>query len=212
MVDEGTGPDGKPMSEARRTRIRGMLDDADSSIDECSEFRFRGSDIAFDDGITLRLGHRDVKVMFLGRANTAGDAVVYVPDAKVVMTGDILVHPFPFATQSYIGEWAAVLKKIDALDADVIVPGHGPVMHDRTYLREIEGLMESIDRQVRSAYRPGMKLEELRKQVDLADFRKRIAGDSAFIGANFDAAAQSAVDRAWQQASGKMDPEGLPKG
>ena len=117
-----------------------------------------------------------------------------------------------FATQSYIGEWAAALKKIDALDADVIVPGHGPVMRDRVYLREVEGLMESIDRQVRAAYRPDMKLEDLKKQVDLADFRKQIAGDSAFIGANFDAAAQSAIERAWQQARGKMEPEGLPKG
>ena len=87
--------------------------------------------------MTLRLGKRDVQVMFLGRANTAGDAVVYVPDAKVLATGDIVVHPFPFAFQSYIGEWARVLRKMEAMDAIAIVPGHGPVMRDKAYLADV---------------------------------------------------------------------------
>ena len=211
-VASGLGPGGKKMSEGRAAALRRTLDDADAAAAECGEFRFRGTDIAFDDRITLRLGHRDVQVLFLGRANTAGDAVVYVPDAKVVMTGDILVHPFPFATQSYIGEWGAVLRRIEAMDVDTIVPGHGPVMRDKKYLVEIASLMESIDAQVRAAYRPDMGLEELRKHVDLTAFRKEIAGESDFIGANFDVAAQSAVERAWQQVRGHLEPEGLPKG
>lgn len=209
---KGIGPDGKPLSEARAKRLRQVLADADAGIEECTEFRPRGTDIAIGDQVTLKLGKRDVEVMFLGRANTAGDAVIYVPDAKVLMTGDIVVHPFPFATQSYIGEWGRVLRKIEALDADSIVPGHGAVMHDKAYIRELASLMESIDSQARAAYKPGMTLDELRKHVDVAEFRKRIAGESAFIGANFDVAAASAVQRAWEQASGRMEPEGLPRG
>ena len=208
----GTALDGKPLSDERRARYTRVLVDADAAIEECLQFRYRGADETFSDRLTLRLGNRDVQVMFLGRANTAGDAVVLVPDAKVLMTGDILVHPFPFALQSYPGEWAAVLRRIDAIDATAIVPGHGPVMRDRAYLREIAALMESVDAQVRKAYHPGMALEDVRKQVDLAAFRARIAGDDAVIGANFDAMVTgSAVARAYQAAKGTMEPEGLPK-
>ncbi|MGZ5097796.1 MAG: MBL fold metallo-hydrolase [Usitatibacter sp.] len=212
MLKSGIGPDEKPLSDARRARYVAMLEDADAAFDECLQFRFRGTDIAFEDRLTLRLGHREVQVMYLGRANTAGDAVVYVPDAKVVAVGDILVHPFPFAFQSYIAEWASVLRKIQSMDAAAIIPGHGPVMRDTKYLVDVAELMESIDAQVRAAYRPGMTLEELRKKVDLDIFRSRIAGDDAVIKANFDAmVAGSAVARAWQAAKGQLEPEGLPR-
>ena len=135
---------------------------------------------------------------WLGRANTAGDAVVYVPDAKVAITGDILVHPFPFATQSYIGEWAVVLRKIEAMDTVAIIPGHGLVMRDKKYLVDIAELMESIMKQARAAYRPGMTVDELRGKIDVEPFRTRIAGTNAFVDANFSAMVKnSAVARAW---------------
>jgi len=208
----GLGLDGVPLTEARRKRYQRYVDEADTASAECLEFRYRGADLAFEDRVTLRLGGREVQVMYLGRANTAGDAVVVVPDANVVAVGDILVHPFPFALQSYIGEWAAVLRRIEAMKPEVLVPGHGPPMRDLGYLSDIAGLMESIDRQVRTAYRPGMSLEDLRKQVDVAEFRRRIAGDDVFLQVNFDAMiAGSAVARAWQEASGKLEPEGLPR-
>ena len=209
---KGVAPDGQPLAPARRARYERFLADADANLAECLEYRFRGTDIAFDERLTLRLGKRDVQVMYLGRANTAGDSVVMVPDANVAIVGDILVHPFPFAFQSYIGEWAAVLRRIEAMKPAVIVPGHGPVMRDTRYLVDVAELMESIDAQVRSAYKPGMTLEEVRKQVDLSRFRARIAGDDPFLQANFDAGiAGSAVSRAYQQAVGTLEPEGLPR-
>jgi hypothetical protein len=85
-------------------------------------------------------------------------------------------------------------------------------MRDRTYLVEIAGLMESVDAQVRGAYRPGMSLEDVRKKVDLAGFRERIAGGDRILQLNFDASiAGSAVARAYQALRGELEPEGLPK-
>jgi glyoxylase-like metal-dependent hydrolase (beta-lactamase superfamily II) len=211
MVRSGVGPDGKPIPEARIARLREVLDDADAANGECMQIRFPPTDIAFQDRLALHLGKREVQVMFLGRANTAGDAVVYIPDVKVAAIGDILVHPFPFATQSYIGEWAAVLRRIEAMDTAAIVPGHGPVMRDKKYLVEIAGLMESIDSQARKAYEPGIALADLRKRVDISGFRGRIAGEDRLLQVNFDAMADSAVARAWQSLRGAMEPEGLPK-
>lgn len=209
----GVGPDGTPLTDARRKRLQSVVEDADAAAAECLEFRYRGADIAFDERLTLKLGKREVQVMFLGRANTAGDAVVYVPDAKVLALGDILVHPFPFAYQSFIGEWAAVLRRIEAMDAVAIVPGHGPVMRDRKYLAEVAALMQAIEAQAKAAYRPGMTLEELRTKIDLAAFRTSIAGTDPVLQANFDASvAGAAVARAWQALQGKLEPEGLPKG
>ena len=210
MLAAGVGGDGAPLTEARRKRMQGFLDDADAAIEECAEFRFRGADVTFTDRMTLRLGGREVELIHLGRANTAGDIVAWIPDAKVLAAGDLVVHPFPFATQSYISEWAAVLRKLEAMPFEAMVPGHGPVMRDRKYLRDVAETLESIMAQARSAYRPGMTADELRKHVDLRPFRDRIAGSDAFIGANFDyMLGQLAVKRAWEELRGSFEPEAL---
>lgn len=213
MYEKGVGPDGKPLTDERRERFARFLAQGDIAMEECRAFRYRGSDIAFDDKLTVRLGGRDVEILWLGRANTGGDAVVYVQDAKVAAVGDILVHPFPFATQSYIGEWAAVLRRLEKMDTVAIVPGHGPVMRDKRYLVDIAELMESIMRQARAAYRPGITLDELRGKIDVEAFTQRIAGGNAFIEANFNAMIKaSAVSRALQELEGRLEPEAMPKG
>jgi glyoxylase-like metal-dependent hydrolase (beta-lactamase superfamily II) len=210
-LESGKGADGAPLTEARRRRMVQFVAEADAGIAECAEFRYRGIDVTFEDRMTLRLGRRDVELLHWGRGNTAGDIVAWVPDAKVLAAGDLVVHPFPFATQSYISEWAAVLKKLEAMPFEALVPGHGPVMRDRRYVAQVREVMESITAQARAAYQPGMSAQELRKRIDLKASRERIAGDNAMIGANFDyMIGELAVGRAWQELAGEWEPEGLP--
>ena len=211
--DKGVTLDGKPLDAARRERYADFLAQGEVAMEECKAFRFRGADIAFNERVTLRLGKRHAEVLWLGRANTGGDAVVHVPDAKVVVTGDIVVHPFPFATQSYIGEWAAVLRKLEAMEASAIIPGHGPVMRDKKYVADLAELMESIMKQARAAYRPGITVEELRAKIDVEPFKQRFARGNAFIEANFNAMIKSsAVNRAFEELEGKFQPEAMPRG
>ncbi len=50
--------------------------------------------------------------MWLGRANTGGDAILWLPDVKVLVAGDTVVYPSPFASGSYMSEWPIVLQKM----------------------------------------------------------------------------------------------------
>lgn len=207
MLRTGKRADGSELSAAARERAQSFVRDSDAHAEECARMRFRGIDLAFDQSLDVDLGERIVQLKFLGRANTAGDVVAYVPDAKVLLTGDILVHPFPFATESYIGEWAQVLGKLEAFDTLAIVPGHGPIQRDKTYLVTIRELMSSIDAQVRARYTPGLTLEELSKSIDLTAFRRRVAGEDAFLQVNFDYMMGLAIARAYQSAAGTLLPE-----
>jgi hypothetical protein len=106
-----------------------------------------------------------------------------------------------------------VLRRIEAMDTAAIVPGHGPVMRDKKYVVDIAELMESVMKQARAAYRPGITVEELRAKIDVEPFKQRIAGGNAFIEANFNAMVKtSAVARAWQELAGQLEPEAMPKG
>jgi glyoxylase-like metal-dependent hydrolase (beta-lactamase superfamily II) len=211
MLDTNKDPEGKPLAPDRRERLLKVMKEVDYAIEDCNQYRYVSPDTRITEKMTIDLGKRVVELLFLGRANTAGDLVVYVPDAKIAVVGDIVVHPFPFATQSYIGEWGKVLRKVIAMDTVAIVPGHGPVMKDKAYITDMAELMESIDAQAKAAYVPGMSFAELRKKIDLDKFMRKFAGDDKFIQANFDAMiGQSAVKRAWEEASGKWEQEGFP--
>ena len=78
-----------------------------SSCRRCSPDEPLAPDLVFDDSLTIDLGHRVVKVVRPGRGNTAGDAYVFLPDSKTLLTGDLLTMPCPFPGTSFISEWIA---------------------------------------------------------------------------------------------------------
>jgi len=94
--------------------------------------RLRVPDRTFDGSLTLELPGRRVELIELGPAHTRGDVIAYVPDARVVFTGDLLfAGSHPIAWEGPIEGWIAACDRILALDADVLVPGHGPVATKR---------------------------------------------------------------------------------
>ncbi len=201
--------DGTALLEASLQRLKNFAEAVDAQMVECDAMQFQGIDHPMTGKRVIDLGGRTVELSFLGRGNTAGDVVAYIPDAKVVLTVDLVVHPFPFATQSYISEWAAVLRALDRMEFTQLVPGHGPVMRDRTYLHDVTAVLAAIDSQARAAYKSGMTAEELRVAIDLSSFSERFAHGDPFIKANFDAQVKGpAIERMWQQLSGEWKPEG----
>lgn len=104
--------------------------------------------LAPTEGFAERLALPDrrhpVEARFLGRANTDGDAVVWLPRDRILVTGDTVVAPFPYGYGSYPAEWLAVIEKLKAFPFRTLIPGHGPPQHDRAYLdREAAALRDA---------------------------------------------------------------------
>jgi glyoxylase-like metal-dependent hydrolase (beta-lactamase superfamily II) len=82
----------------------------------------------FDGTLALTAGGREVQLYEVGPAHTPGDLIVHVPDARVVIAGDVLfvgVHPVMWAGPA--SSWIAALDRIHGLDPVAVVPGHGPI-------------------------------------------------------------------------------------
>ena len=133
-----------------------------------------------DSKLTLTRGKRTIDILHLGRGHTAADLVVHLPQEGIVATGDLVVFPIPLVggDQSFVSEWSGTLEKVIALKPAIIVPGHGPVMRDTSYVRMVADLFTSVTSQVRAAAASGQPLEAVRKSVDLGKFRDAFAGDS----------------------------------
>ncbi len=83
----------------------------------------------FSDRMTVYLGKRRVDIMHLGRAHTAGDAVVWVPDQEVMFTGDIVeYHSACYCGDGHFGDWEETLMNIAAYEPKAIAPGRGDAL------------------------------------------------------------------------------------
>jgi glyoxylase-like metal-dependent hydrolase (beta-lactamase superfamily II) len=193
--------DGTPIPAADLQYFQLMLDATDSVLPEFRESRRVPPSVAFTDKLHIELGKRPVEVSFLGRGNTGGDAVIYLPQSKTLITGDLLVYPIPYAFGSFMSEWIATLKHLASVDATAIVPGHGPVQSDKAYLRQVIAMLEAVSAQARTGAEQGLTLEQVREKIDLTRFKQQFAGNDPFRQRSFDENfAYSAVERAYREA------------
>ncbi|AJY40943.1 MULTISPECIES: MBL fold metallo-hydrolase [Burkholderia] len=85
--------------------------------------------LTFKGEMTLRLGRLEVKIMQLGRGHTKGDTVVWLPQDKVLLSGDLVEYgATPYAGDAYFQDWPATLDAIAALGPEKLVPGRGAAL------------------------------------------------------------------------------------
>ena len=106
----------------------------------------------FSDSMTIYLGNRRVEIKQIGRAHTAGDSVVWVPDSQVMFTGDIVeYHSACYCGDGYFGEWGSTLDAVKAYDPQSIAPGRGDALVGREMVdAAIAATRDFVD----STYRP----------------------------------------------------------
>jgi len=169
------------------------------------------ADVTFTDRYDLPDRTAPVQVLFLGRGNTEGDAVVWAPRQRLVAAGDLVVAPVPYANKTYPAEWIATLKKLEGLDFAYLVPGHGPVMRDRAYVDAMIAALETVRAQVGPLAKAGVPLDDVQKRVDLAAVRRSFAGDDAWLGLLLNAFfTRDLVTSAWKEARGEAVLQELP--
>ncbi len=82
----------------------------------------------FDERLPLAVGSRTAEAIMVGPAHTAGDTVLWLPDVSVCFAADVLfVGQTPVMWAGPVKSFIAALEQVLALDAEVYVPGHGPV-------------------------------------------------------------------------------------
>jgi 2-keto-4-pentenoate hydratase/2-oxohepta-3-ene-1,7-dioic acid hydratase in catechol pathway len=130
----------------------------------------RNADETFDRDLTIDVGGRRIDLLNLGPAHTAADSVVHVPDAGVLFGGDLLfIGCTPIVWAGPIANWIAACDAMIALDAPIVVPGHGPVT-DPDGIRAVRGYLAHVDEQAEAAYRRGLSWAEAADTIDLGEY------------------------------------------
>jgi glyoxylase-like metal-dependent hydrolase (beta-lactamase superfamily II) len=176
----GKDKDGKALDAAARKALDTKIARRKAELVELASLVVVPPDFLFDREITLSLGKRRVQLHDWGKANSPHDVTLYLPDEKILFTGDILVQsPLPYLGASWPLPWIEVLRQIEAVPVAVLVPGHGPVMRDHAYTRQVRGLLEAAAERVERKAREGLTLEQVQGSVDLLDLRQGAWADDA---------------------------------
>jgi glyoxylase-like metal-dependent hydrolase (beta-lactamase superfamily II) len=194
--------------EATRARYRRMEADTRERM-----AAIRGTYLAlptetFTDTLRLDDRLRPVHLRFLGRANTEGDAIAWLPNERIVVAGDVIVHPIPFGFFSFPGDWLAVLERIKALDYRILIPGHGEPQTDTVYLDRLAATLRDLRDQIGPLARQGLGLEEVRRRVNW-DAQRAIFGDTPRNRLLFDAYWLTPMTvNTWMEARGERFEQG----
>jgi glyoxylase-like metal-dependent hydrolase (beta-lactamase superfamily II) len=197
----GNGLDGTPLAPGERESLMADTRLAREYLAQVPSFRVTPPTLLVRRRFTLVRGDRTIDIRHLGWGNTPGDLIVYLPREQIVVTGDLVVWPTPFVFDSHIASWQASLDSLRRLGATSLIPGHGPVMRDFTYVDMVAAALRSVEQQTRAAKARGLDLSAARKTVDLADLERRFIGDSKVRRLSWENYFVSlAVERAFEQA------------
>lgn len=119
----------------------------------------------FDGESVLDVGGTEVHLIDVGPAHSAGDTIVHVPRAGVVYTGDIVfARAAPIVWHGPFARWLAACDLLLGLDADTVVPGHGPVTTKQT-VREIRDYLEFVHEQATVRFTAGMPVMDAARDI-----------------------------------------------
>jgi cyclase len=124
--------------------------------------------VTFDDRLVLHDGEREIHLWHPGTpAHTAGDATVFLPKERVLFTGDLAFHYVtPLAFQGHVGRWIEAADRVLAFEADVIVPGHGPI-GAKADVRLMRDYLALVHRESRLRFDAGMPAEAAARDIKL---------------------------------------------
>ncbi|HKI41475.1 MAG TPA: fumarylacetoacetate hydrolase family protein [Mycobacterium sp.] len=135
-----------------------------------SGINVRNADQTFDRDLTIDVGGRRVDLLNLGPAHTAADSVAHVPDAGVLFGGDLLfIGCTPIVWAGPIANWISACDAMIALDAPIVVPGHGPVT-DPDGIRAVRAYLAHVSERAEAAYRKGLSWSEAADTIALGEY------------------------------------------
>lgn len=172
--------------EAMRARYRRMLAEVQARQRDFAGTYLVMPTETFTDELLLADRLRPVRLLHLGRANTEGDAIAWLPNERIVATGDVVVWPVPFGFFSFPRDWLAVLERIKAMNYRILVPGHGEPQTDTQYLDRLMATLADLRAQIGPLAAQGLSLEEVRRRVDWSG-QRAIFGDTPRNRLLFDA-------------------------
>jgi cyclase len=152
---------------AERGRLEAQLAVQLNHLEGTNAVRPTPPNVTINERLTLHLGGREIRIMFLGRGHTGGDVVVYLPNERVIATGDLIYENPSYSGDAYVLDWIETLERIKALDFETILPGHGRALTGKSRIDHFQQYLRALYSEAKRLHDAGVPMEEAAKTIDL---------------------------------------------
>ncbi len=124
-------------------------DDTLALVREAHEAQVRVPDITFESAMTLHGAKREAQLISWGGGHTPSDAVLYLPQERILFAGDLIFYRcHAWTGAGNVDEWLRILGEMEKLNIETLAPGHGEITtaaaiaEQRVYLETIVGMAQ----------------------------------------------------------------------
>ncbi len=158
---------------ARKAELAKELALAESLNEQLKDIKPTPPNVTYTSKMVLHEGGREIQLLFLGRGHTGGDTFVYLPQERIVCTGDMDEgNRIAYMGDAFFDEWIASLDAVKKLDFALVLPGHGTPFRDKGQITAFQVYLKDLMAQVATLRKQGVTADEAAKRVDLTSHRK----------------------------------------
>lgn len=138
--------------------------------------------VTFEDRLNIYVGDLKLEVIFVGPAHTTNDVIVWIPEHRLLFSGDLIFHGgTPFVVMGSVAGSLTALETLRGLGAETVVPGHGPVCGPEV-LDDMVAYLRFVQEVARRGYDEGLSALDAGQQTDLGRFdvwhdKERLVGN-----------------------------------
>jgi cyclase len=158
---------------ARKNELANELASAEALREQLKEIKPTPPNVTYTSKMVLHKGAREIQLLFLGRGHTGGDTLVYLPQERILCTGDLDEGTrVAYMGDAFFDEWIATLDAVKKLDFTLVLPGHGRPFRDKDQITAFQSYLQDLTAQVANLRKQGATPEEAAKRVDLTSHQK----------------------------------------
>lgn len=175
-LETGRGPRGEPLSAADSAAVERSLRLRMGQLEELQSLELIPPELTFTDTLSLARPWGVVRVIHFGEAHTDGDAVVYLPEQRILAVGDLVEEGLPYLDDANLPGWAAVLDSLSRLEFEIVLPSHGGILRDHTLLDVQREFFRELVSRVEASVAEEGSLERAQEDITMDRFRSTLAG------------------------------------
>lgn len=129
--------------------------------------------LTFSDRMTIELGGKIVELTYVGRSHSDNMIVMRFPAERALFAVDFIpikAVAYRDLADAYIPDWIEAIKRVESMDFDILVPGHGE-LGTKADARAFRGYMEDLYAAVLQAAQAGKSLEEMQETIRLDTYK-----------------------------------------
>jgi glyoxylase-like metal-dependent hydrolase (beta-lactamase superfamily II) len=164
------------------------------------EQRARLPQVTYRDRLTIHLGGKEIQILYLGRGHTRSDSIIFVPQDRIAYLSELFFSDqFLYINDGYGVSWLKTLDAVEALPADIFVPGHGSIPEDpretRQGLHRFRQMLVDLRNAVQKEIARGATEDQAAATIQLPEY-ERMQG--------YKSQREVAVRRTYQEIMGKL--------